>query len=168
MKLTVKNNNYILCFQSFIIFYLLPLVILIIFFIFYNNDILLCDGSGSGSGNSTGTGTSITGTINISNGNINGTRGLLDNLKYGLTIETANYRQGVIEYELYTDLYNQFIGREVRDYAAEESYLKSANEASSRMRTSWNKINVLEERITAIQPYFRSPITQINYPRVGR
>ena len=135
-----KFSHNLVHLQSFFLFYLIPLVILIIFFMFYNNDILLCDDNGWH----------------------------LSGLKISLTIDVGNYRTSLVQYEMYSDLYNQYTGRPVRDYAEEETVSQLANAAHQRMNESLANARYYENQIRAIQPWFRSPITQVNFPRIGR
>ena len=95
----------------------------------------------------------------------------LYNLKVDLTLEAANYRKSLVDYELYTDLLNQLRGRSYlmgRDPAAEQNLLANANYALTKLNQSLDRVRDIEGNIRIISPGFRSPITQISFPRVGR
>jgi hypothetical protein len=92
----------------------------------------------------------------------------LSDLKINLTVETAKYRVELVKHELCSDLHYQYGGRRFRDYHAEDSVYRLANEAHQKMTDILARIRNIERSITALQPDFRSPITSINFPRVGR
>lgn len=92
------------------------------------------------------------------------------NLKIDLTTEVHGYRLYVINYELFTDVYNQMTLRPMaqRDYAKEVQLLDCARKTFEDMTESHSKLTNLVNRIRSIDPSFQSPIQSINYLRVIR
>ena len=90
-------------------------------------------------------------------------------LKMKLTVETANYRKSIVDYELYIDLYNQltrYSPSSVHSLTA-EAFIKNANNSRVIMCESLDKVRTIEESIRIIKPDFSSPISHIAFPRVG-
>ncbi len=94
---------------------------------------------------------------------------ILYNLKVDLTMQTAEYRTANINYEFYTDLFNQASNRptDQRDYTVESEFIRRAHDNCISMRNIYDNINEIIRNIKRIEPTFRSPIMNIAYPRIA-
>jgi hypothetical protein len=91
-------------------------------------------------------------------------------LKINLTTEVHSYRVHLVNYELFTDVYNQMVLRPMaeRDYTNEVQLLDGSRKTFEYMTESYGKITNLVDRIRSLDPTFQSPLQSINYLRVGR
>jgi len=92
----------------------------------------------------------------------------MSDLRVNLTVETAKYRTILVQYEVCVDLHYQYTGRSVRDHHAEDVIYELASQAQHKMTETLARVRDMENTIKALQPEFRSAITQINFPRIGR
>jgi hypothetical protein len=92
-------------------------------------------------------------------------------LKTQLTLEVANYRTSIIDYEKYIDLKEQLQGisrPNFRNFSLEESYTKKIQSSITRYNESITKVHELTASIKKLESSFKTPINTNYYPRVGR
>jgi hypothetical protein len=142
LSLLRLNKTYLPLFVCIARSYLLPIlfsIIVCVIYIIYFGPVYLCDDGDS-----------------------------LNQMKLDLTLEVARYRIATVNYEMYIDLKNQISNLPSNTNNDLDILGYKVSNSLQEMRDSLNNAQLIETNIRRLEPDFRSPITTINYLRIGR